>query len=179
MTSVMTRLTILAFVLLALAGCGTSRESGLDWGPWRYDENIASAVSQAEDSAKANLLASRIDCLSVKIVPEDRSRKQGMRELMDDPDDFTTRDRAEIARIVAGIADDGSQDSSGALPKPVNDVLILLFDRTLMSYTCIHAFETNSRQRWSFTSVQYAGAWASSRAESTLSAMGVGHSATR
>lgn len=173
------RAVALALALLVAAGCGSDGDSGLDLGPWRYDENIASAVREAGDSTKAELLASRLDCLSVKIVPEDRSRRQSMRELMDEPDDFTTRDRAEIARIIAGIADDGGNDDSGSMPKPVNDVLILLFDRTLMSYTCIHAFETNSQQRWSFTSVQYAGAWTSSRAESTLSAMGVGHSATR
>lgn len=164
-----------AFALLALSGCSTTHESNLDWGPWRFDENIVGAVRDADDSLKAARLASRIDCLSVKVVSDDRFRAASMRDLMDEPDAFTTRDRAEMARIIAALAEDGSRDTATVLPKPVNDVLILLFDRTLMSYTCIYATETNDVLRWAFASAQLSGNWTSARAESTLSAMGIGH----
>jgi len=167
---------MLMMALLALAGCGTSHDSDLDWGPWRYDGNLASEVMQGTDPVKAERLVSQLDDLSVKVVSDDRFRGAGMRDLMDEADVFATRDRAEMARIVAALASDGSRDSAASLPRPVNDVLILLFDRTLMRYTCIYAFETNGSQRWAFTSAQYAGIWTTARAESTLSALGVGHS---
>ena len=166
----------MALALLALSGCSAPRASDLDWGPWRFDESIVSAVCGAADSLKAERLASRIDCLSVKVVSDDRFRWTSMRDLMDEPDDFTTRDRAEIARIIAALAEDGSRETATSLPRPAIDVLILLFDRTLMSYACIYANETNDVLRWSFTSAQLSGVWTSARAESTLSAMGIGHS---
>ena len=172
----MNRKQVLSALAVVLASCSAPRTSDLDWGPWWFDENIVGAVRDAGDSLKATRLASRIDCLSVKVVSDDRFRGVSMRDLMNEPDAFTTRDRAEMAPILAALAEDGSRDTATVLPKPVNDVLILLFDRTRMSYACIYATETSGVLQWSFASAQLSGNWTSARAESTLSAMGIGHS---
>src|SRR5690349_18636030 len=105
----------MALALLALSGCSAPRASVLDWGPWRFNESVVSAEYGAADSLKEERLALRIDCLSVKVVSDDRFRWTSMRDLMDEPDYFTTRDRAEIARIVAALAEDGSRQTATRL----------------------------------------------------------------
>jgi len=167
---------ILAMFLMGLAPAGCEDRTNLDWGPWWFDENIVVAVSDAGDSAKAERLAACIDCISIKQLADKTFRQSTVRQWMVEPDVYTTRDHAQIVRIINGLASDGSKNASNSMAREELHTLVLLFDRTLMRYGCIYAFETRDDLHWLLASAQEAGNWTSKRAESTLTGLGVVHS---
>jgi len=162
---------------IALAGCGTSHDSDLDWGPWSFDENIVGAVRDARDSVSAARLASFIDCLSIKQIQDAEFRRIRVRDWMTAPDTYSTRDRSQIARIITGLSSDGRENGSSGLRREKLHTLVLLYDRTLLRYACIYAMETNDPVHWILTSAQETGAWSAASVDSTLISLGAVHSA--